>query len=104
MFVCFFTQEMVLFEALFVLTVHIQYSDVGKLLLLLALMHVLSSVSFQRWFDFSAINEDGGSERIIEQEREHQVLERLHAVRMLLHSSFVRVLLKITFIKIIILL
>ncbi|CAH3196837.1 unnamed protein product, partial [Porites evermanni] len=36
--------------------------------------------SFQRWFDFSAINEDGGSERIIEQEREHQVLERLHAI------------------------
>lgn len=36
--------------------------------------------SFQRWFDFSAINEDDGNERIIEQEREHQVLQRLHAV------------------------
>lgn len=36
--------------------------------------------SFQKWFDFSAINEDGGSERIIEQEKEHQVLERLHAI------------------------
>ncbi|KAJ7387931.1 hypothetical protein OS493_001283 [Desmophyllum pertusum] len=36
--------------------------------------------SFQRWFDFSAINEDGGSEKIIEQEREHQVLQRLHAI------------------------
>lgn len=93
---------MVLFEALFVSTVHNSIVMLGNLLL--ALMHVLSSVSFQRWFDFSAINEDGGSERIIEQEREHQVLERLHAVRMLLHSSFVRVLLKITFSKIIILL
>lgn len=36
--------------------------------------------SFQKWFDFSAINEDGGSEKIIEQEREHQVLERLHSI------------------------
>ncbi|KAK2547632.1 Lymphoid-specific helicase [Acropora cervicornis] len=36
--------------------------------------------SFQKWFDFRAINEHGGSERIIEQEREHQVLERLHAI------------------------
>lgn len=36
--------------------------------------------SFQRWFDFSAINEDDGNERIIEQEREHQVLQRLHAI------------------------
>lgn len=36
--------------------------------------------SFQRWFDFSAINEDDGNERIIEQEREHKVLQRLHAV------------------------
>ena len=40
----------------------------------------LSVFSFQRWFDFSAINEDDGNERIIEQEREHQVLQRLHAV------------------------
>ncbi|KAL9982147.1 hypothetical protein ACROYT_G010956 [Oculina patagonica] len=36
--------------------------------------------SFQRWFDFSAINEDGGNERIIEREREDQVLQRLHAI------------------------
>ena len=40
----------------------------------------VSAFSFQRWFDFSAINEDDGNERIIEQEREHQVLQRLHAV------------------------
>ena len=40
----------------------------------------LSAFSFQRWFDFSAINEYDGNERIIEQEREHQVLQRLHAV------------------------
>lgn len=72
---------------------YILYSIVMLGNLSLGLTHVLSSVSFQRWFDFSAINEDGGSERIIEQEREHQVLERLHAVRMFLHSSFVRVLL-----------
>lgn len=44
----------------------------------------LSLFSFQRWFDFSAINEDDGNERIIEQEREHQVLQRLHAVGYLL--------------------
>ena len=43
--------------------------------------------SFQRWFDFSAINEDGGNERIIEQEREHQVLQRLHAVSYLVNAD-----------------
>lgn len=36
--------------------------------------------SFQRWFDFSALSEDGGNEKIIQQEREHQVLQRLHAI------------------------
>ena len=36
--------------------------------------------SFQAWFDFSAISESDGSEKIIAQEREHHVLERLHAV------------------------
>ncbi len=41
--------------------------------------------SFQRWFDFSAINEDGGNERIIEREREDQVLQRLHAVSYIMH-------------------
>ena len=36
--------------------------------------------SFQAWFDFSAISESDGSEKIIAQEREHHVLERLHAI------------------------
>ena len=36
--------------------------------------------SFQAWFDFSAISESDGNEKIIAQEREHHVLERLHAV------------------------
>lgn len=36
--------------------------------------------SFQSWFDFSALSEDGGNEKIIQQEREHQVLQRLHAI------------------------
>ncbi|EDO46669.1 predicted protein [Nematostella vectensis] len=36
--------------------------------------------SFQRWFDFSAINDEGGNEKIIAQEKEHQVLERLHSI------------------------
>ncbi|XP_028407200.1 lymphoid-specific helicase-like [Dendronephthya gigantea] len=36
--------------------------------------------NFQAWFDFSAISESDGSEKIIKQEREHHVLERLHAI------------------------
>ncbi len=37
--------------------------------------------SFQEWFDFSAVEEDGGHEKIIAQEQEAHVLETLHAVR-----------------------
>ncbi len=37
--------------------------------------------SFQEWFDFSAVEKDGGHEKIIAQEQEEHVLETLHAVR-----------------------
>eukprot|EP00794_Sanderia_malayensis_P013930 gene13930-15382_t len=36
--------------------------------------------SFQEWFDFSAVEEDGGHEKIIAQEQEEHVLETLHAI------------------------
>jgi len=36
--------------------------------------------SFQEWFDFSAVGEDGGDEKLIAQEKEEHVLETLHAI------------------------
>ncbi|XP_046842317.1 lymphoid-specific helicase-like [Xenia sp. Carnegie-2017] len=36
--------------------------------------------SFQAWFDFSAISQSDGDRKIIAQEREHHVLERLHSI------------------------
>ena len=38
------------------------------------------SSSFQRLFDFSAIGDEESKERILAQEREHQVLKTLHSV------------------------
>jgi hypothetical protein len=37
-------------------------------------------VSFQRLFDFSAIGDEESKEKILAQEREHQVLKTLHSV------------------------
>ena len=36
--------------------------------------------SFQMWFDFSALSEDGGKEKIIANEKEGQVLSKLHQI------------------------
>lgn len=35
---------------------------------------------FQRWFDFSALNEEGGKEKIVAQEKEDNVLSKLHKI------------------------
>lgn len=45
------------------------------------MLQVLISIfSFQEWFDFSVVSEDGGDEKLIAQEQEDHVLETLHAV------------------------
>ncbi|XP_063683176.1 lymphocyte-specific helicase-like [Bolinopsis microptera] len=36
--------------------------------------------AFQMWFDFSALSEDGGKEKIIANEKEGQVLSKLHQI------------------------
>ncbi len=45
------------------------------------LLILVNFFSFQEWFDFSAVEKDGGHEKIIAQEQEEHVLETLHAVR-----------------------
>ena len=45
-----------------------------------AVTHPCILCSFQEWFDFNVVSEDGGDEKLIAQEQENHVLETLHAV------------------------